>query len=758
MGKEADRLYSWDVPIELSGAVYQALQKIQGLRHLRLRLDVSLSLKLTIHPGPLPGSSGISNHPPSTTMSSSFPTLPPFGSSSHFGSLPGGSKPRAVKKKKAPTRNFWTGNRELSGFKHLSSLSLLGISSLDYLEEISGCMKSNTTSLKSLSLSLSHDMALKARKVSAAPPPADDATTDEDDEELIDPSPANNPVPAMPTTTEADVRKEKQAQETILARIFDMEQQHNESKRLERNLILSSDRPEFRNAVKSVIQDVKAMAKKLSEVGYMDTGEEVIAREAIEMVHKATAEYLSNHPSESKKLIPENNGSGVASIDPTTTQSLPFIESSAIPEDGLIPESSLVSNILATQEANKVTQALQDQVQPNSFEQAIQDHVQPNGFGIFNDPLQQGGPSTTATSEHFSWPPVGAAPNLDVQESLPDPVFSNPESPVMMFPPLPSGVAATQKSKKSNGKVSKQTGAETAPVSIDPVHFTSTLSSNPPMGDSLDVDMTHPDEDPTEVIADQESVSEEDEDTSGNAGVDLPSPRKRGRFEASPESKKVERPDSSTSGTSAAAEVVDVSMKKEQSPEEAMQMWIREKHGYQLEELKLYWIPMRAGVLSRALDLAVLKRITLLNCGPQDGFWMILAGFQSRQGTISLTKIHTDNVSKSFLKFLKTFGGLKELFIHERNKKSETDTASSQNKVTITEIRQQALRKHLKTLERLMIKNETDSSWDLDAITIILLSAKGSNLIELAISLASKQFVSHSLVRYFIPTDYRSTI
>ncbi|KAI4218612.1 MAG: hypothetical protein L6R36_008861 [Xanthoria steineri] len=770
--KKATMLESffWDVPIELSGAVYQALQKIQGLRNLRLRLDVSLSLKLTIHPGPLPGSSGISNHPPSTSMSSSFPPLPPFGSSSQFGNLPG-SKPRAMKKKKLLSRNFWTGNRELSGFKHLGNLSLLGISSLDYLEEISACMKSNTTSLKSLSLSLSYEMALKARKVSAAPPPAEDATSDEDDEELIDPGPPSNPAPVVPTTTEADVRKEKQAQETILARIFDMEQQHHESKRLERNLVLSSDKPGFQNALKlkTAIQDVKAMAKKLWEVAPTEAGED--AREAIEMIHKATAEFLSGNPSGAKNSTGGNVDG--TSGDVVAGQSLPSLGSSTLPDGSAIASDDLPPgpSLSTKEEAAKVIQALQDQFlefndsvqQPTGSSgtskviQALQDKL-----GVFNDVLphppgssaglmssisalqQPPGPPVTGTGEPYAqWPPLGSPSPWDSQGPLAGPLFSNHKIPNPL-PPMPSETISAQEpvaaSVGNTGLVSEQTGGETAPPSGDPIPLTATLISHEPMDESLDVDMTHPDEDPSEMIADQEIVSDEEDENNDNAGVDLPSPRKRGRFEESTEAVNVDRPDSSASKTNATPSLLDVNPKKEQSPEEAMQMWIRERHGYQLEEIKLFWVPMRAGILSRALDLAVLRRITLLNCGSQDGFWMILAGFQSRQGSIGLKSIHTDNVSKSFLKFLKTFGGLTELFMHERTKKIDTDASSSHAKVGITEIRQHALRKHLRTLERLMMKNETDSSWDLDSITIVLLSNKGSNLLELAISLGAKQF------------------
>ncbi|KAL8879619.1 MAG: hypothetical protein Q9198_002806 [Flavoplaca austrocitrina] len=765
--------FFWDVPIELSGAVYQALQKIQGLRNLRLRLDVSLSLKLTIHPGPLPGTSGISNHPPPPppNMSSSFPPLPSFGSSNQFGSLPG-AKPRAAKKKKLMLRNFWTGNRELSGFKHLSNLSLLGISSLDYLEEISACMKSNTTTLKSLSLSLSYEMALKARKVSAAPPPAEDATSDEEDEELIDPGPPSNPMPVAPTTSEADVRKEKQAQETILARIFDMEQQHHESKRLERNLVQSSEKPEFQDALKlkNALQDVKAKAKKLWEVVPTEANED--AREAIELVHKATGEFLSGHLSEAKSMTVGNvEGS---SSELMGGQSLPSVGSSTLPEGPTVVSNDLPPGPSLKEEASKMIQALQDQipalgdgVQPPTGSSGMSKMIQAlqEKFDVFTDVLQQptgssagsmaishalqqpAGPFSTETSEPSSqWLPLGSASGWGGEAPLHVPVFSNNEVPNPL-PPLSSEVADSQgpvaTSAGSTSLVNEHSNGEAAPLPVESVPLTATLIAHEPVDESLDIDMTHPDEDPNEVIPDQETISDDDDDddeNNGNAGVDLPSPRKRGRFEKSTEEVNADQPGSSASRTNATTSPVDVDPKKELMPEEAMQMWIRERHGYQLEEIKLYWIPMRAGILSRALDLAVLRRLSLLNCGPQDGFWMILAGFQSRHGSIGLKSIHTDNATKSFLKFLKTFGGLTELFMHERTKKIDPDSSYSHAKVGITEIRQQALRKHLKTLERLMIKNENDSSWDLDSITIMLLSSKGSNLLELAISLGAKQF------------------
>ncbi|KAL8942940.1 MAG: hypothetical protein Q9216_001355 [Gyalolechia sp. 2 TL-2023] len=761
--------FLWDVPIELSGAVYQALQRIQGLRQLRLRLDVSLfsNLKLILHAGPLPGSSGISNHPPSTNMSSSFPSLPPLNSNNALGTLPG-PKGRTPKKKRVGQSNFWAGNRELSGFKQLSSLSLLGISSLDYLDEISGCLKASTTSLKSLALSLSHETAQKARKVSAAaPPPVDDATSDdEEDDELIDPPtpppppPATTPLPALPTRTEADVRKEKQAQEAILAKIFDMEQQNNRSKKLERNLILSTSKQDPQNGINNALRDVKAIAQKLSEVGSGDPNDPSTDRETIEMVHKATAQYLNKNPAVSKG--PSSGKSVSSSFTETTAppKALPSVASSALPEIMALAQN------LSSSKSGGASDPVGSSINWDVYK-AIQDIAKNKDIDL-NSLLEEainghGGDSISP------WTPPGASSLQDHSQSNAPSGFSSPGAttplnelePSLSHPKIQQ-LALFNKQLASSGLtkgqnppdltqnsdlMTQQNGSKTPPASAQPDIPPPAAPTNQPTDDSGDVDMSHPDEDPSEVIADQEMISDEEEN--GEEDVEeagMQSPRKRVRFEALKKAEGMEESEATASQTNGHIGIDDANPEQEQSPEEVMQAWIREAHGYQLEEVKLHWIPIRAGILSRAIDLSVLKRITLLNCGSQDGFWMILAGFQARQGTIAIKSIHTDNVSKSFLRFLKSFEGLTELFMHERKKnQSEAAAASSQPKLSVTEIRRQGLRKHIRTLKRLMIKNEHDSSWDLDAVTITLLSTKGSSLIELAVGLGALPF--HQLMQ-----------
>ncbi|KAL8841893.1 MAG: hypothetical protein Q9170_000766 [Blastenia crenularia] len=756
--KKATMLESflWDVPIELSGAVYQALHKIQGLRQLRLRLDVSLfsNLKLILHAGSLPGSSGVSNHPPSTNMSSSFPSLPPLNTGSPLGSLPG-PRSRVVKKKRMGARNFWAGNRELSGFRQLSSLSLLGISSLDYLDEINGCLKASTTSLKSLTLSLSYETAQKARKVSAAaPPPVDDATSDdEEDEELIDPPtpppppPTANSLPNLPVRTEADVRKEQKAQETILAKIFDMEQHNNESKKLERSLILSNGKQECHTGIKNVLQDVKVMAQKLSEVGKGNSDDGSIAREAIEMVHKATAQYLDKNPVNSEGSALGMSAASVGSQSFASPKVVPSVGSSTLPEalSAIQNGSSSTSGWGAdgiggsVQWGDAFSDAKSSEVDVDSFLPEAGQNFPPQGSEmppIY--PPQQ--------SSQFIGIPPAAAPSAFSSPGMTTPL----NEMYALQQSTSSGLTKTQSSTKLDQEVNlleQQSGSKNPPLFAPPTPLEPTHPTSHPIDESGDIDMTHPDEDPTEDVADQEMLSDREETKDGNfEEAGMQSPRKRVRFEAFKSAGSQEDSKSSHLQTSTQAELADACIKTEQSAEEIMQAWIREQHGYQLEEVKLHWIPMRAGILSRALDLSVLRRITLLNCGLQDGFWVILAGFQARQGTVALKSIHTDNVSNSFLRFVGSFDGLTELFMHERKKsQSEAAAASIQPKTGTPEIRRQALRKHLKTLKRLMIKNEHDSSWDLDAMTITLLSTRGGNLTELAVSLGALPF--HQLMQ-----------
>ena len=652
-----------------------------------------------------------------------------------------------MKKKKAGGRNFWSGNRELSGFKHLNSLSLLGISSLDYLGEIRSCLSSSSATLKSLSLSLSTDLALKARKASAVPPPpVDDVTTDEEDDDMVDPPPATTPV-ATPATTEADVRKEKQAQDAILAKLFNMEDAYSDGKRLEKNLVLANEVKNFRGAqhFTSMVHDIKDLTRRLIDAGNGGSDAEAIEKEAMELVYKHTVDYMKKTCSKPKKEIGSKSPAG-GSSKPLAEDQL-----SASQPPSNIPE--LVSVTPMDWSSGSLLDG-SNQLESFDFEPFLSE-TPPSKF----DPSAYfPQPSGTPGTHYSSW---GDGPfSHNFQPSSTSASTSYPGTSSSFAVPIPTDLAkkmqinakgskskktASSKSKQSNVPVVNPGEKGTSLPSKDPTPLEAALLANEIPEYPVDVDMIHPDEDPTEIVDDQETLSEQEEEQE----ADTSSPRKRVRFGSSDalKSEVDGLPETLVNGGGTKNDVPEEEPipKEESSPEEAMQEYIRINHGYHLEEIKLCWIPITGSILARALDLSVLKRITLLNAGPQDRFWTVLSAVQARHGGIALKCIHTDNVSKSFLNFLKSSEGLKELFMHERSSKNDVDTAPHQAKVGIKEIRQLALRKHLRTLNKLMIKNENDSNWDLDAITITLLSERGTGLTELAISLNSKHFVGDTM-------------
>ena len=135
----------------------------------------------------------------------------------------------------------------LSGFSNLMTVAFLEISNLDGLSNISACLKASSANLRSLTLSLAWELASKARKSNTppAPPPAmlDDGDMSEDDTEDMTPlDPVPPPPPTQPASA-AEIRKDKLAQETILAKIFDLQAVAAEGKKIEKDLALSVDSP-----------------------------------------------------------------------------------------------------------------------------------------------------------------------------------------------------------------------------------------------------------------------------------------------------------------------------------------------------------------------------------------------------------------------------------------------------------------------------------------------------------------------------------
>lgn len=185
--------------------------------------------------------------------------------------------------------------------------------------------------------------------------------------------------------------------------------------------------------------------------------------------------------------------------------------------------------------------------------------------------------------------------------------------------------------------------------------------------------------------------------------------------------------------------------------------YVRSTRGIGLESLGFHQIPIKAWVLSKALDFRSLRRITLLNVGNQAPLWLRLME-QNRVEPLPLAKIFTDNVSPQFLTFVSQLQKVDELFMLERSSKHKPESFAPKTTVTIRDIRRTVLKKHLPNLKRLMIKNDSDidheahhdatrhGNWDVDEKTMLQICTRGRTLQELSMSASIKSIVSDSTI------------
>ncbi|OAA68418.1 F-box domain, Skp2-like protein [Niveomyces insectorum RCEF 264] len=162
--------------------------------------------------------------------------------------------------------------------------------------------------------------------------------------------------------------------------------------------------------------------------------------------------------------------------------------------------------------------------------------------------------------------------------------------------------------------------------------------------------------------------------------------------------------------------------------------YVRSTRGLALETLAVHLIPVKASVLSKAIDLRALKTITLLNVGPQAPVWTLLAK-ENKLSPLPLRTIFTDNVSNAFLHFVAQLDEVRNLYMLERDSVYRPESFASKTTATIDHIRRLVLRKHAPHLRRLMIQNQDNNSWDMDEATVDLLSKRAPNLGELSVSM-----------------------
>ena len=705
-----------------------------------------------------------------------------------------------LKRKKSGGSTFWSDRRAFSGLKTLNTLEIVRLASLDCLAEISQCLKASAASLKSLVVTLDPNLVMRTRKSTSANLPHDfddPSDTELEDELLMD---TVSPVAQVGhPANEADLREEKSAQEGILAKLFDLESSAPKGKKLEKKLGLVGGKclKEERHAALDSKMD--RLLKSITEENALSSSKTDPARlEKMKILREMADLYISEHgarpgkasnptkhkPPPAKEVYKPPEPKGPKYPSPMAGSSKHDSKWEEFEGDyGAMIESP---DFGMTYLSGK----------PNGFQQY------PSNNSSSSLHLPPPVPYTGGTTSSFDLPPMsysgGTSSSFEMASPLPYysgtkkpgtngqnlyieshcPLFSAPfdsnsykkslsnnhpkslcssgthsPSTTDKYEAFLGGYAkkepsdnpgTSKKSKKANNLNSKMKTARPATAMSSPSSDSDSDSLSkaelPPkvpffateaitdMCDGIDVDMDHPDERQSDLGEDQQSIS-------GSDDTEVQTPRKR--FKPLEESR-----DSSARVNGGASSLASFKEEKplKRTNSEEMHDYIRATHGFQLEEFRLHYVPMKASIIGKALDLTVLQRITLLETGPQDAFWTLLVKLTGSDTPIGFKSIHTDNVSSAFLVYLATYEGLEELFMHER--KSKNGDIDSEGGVDIESIREEAFRPHLKTLKRLMLRNEKNDSWDVDFKTLHMLAVYGHILQELAINVRLPTHVS----------------
>jgi hypothetical protein len=171
-----------------------------------------------------------------------------------------------------------------------------------------------------------------------------------------------------------------------------------------------------------------------------------------------------------------------------------------------------------------------------------------------------------------------------------------------------------------------------------------------------------------------------------------------------------------------------------------MSEYVRTTRGLTLHTLAIYLIPIRASVLTKAIDIHVLRDITLLDVGPQHAFW-VLAAKENKVSPLPLRKIYTDNVSMQFMILVNQLDRIDELILLERKQNALLESSTPKTMITMEQIRRIVLKKHASTLKVLMLRNDDSLDWDLNIKSTILLCQRAKQLEELAVKFGTRTMV-----------------
>ncbi|KAL2171709.1 hypothetical protein VTG60DRAFT_2005 [Thermothelomyces hinnuleus] len=676
--------FKWNIGVELSRPVYKELHQIPALSHVHIRLQTlpsryqstssptfsasnSTSSPASVHVAPIP-----SVPPPLPPPVFAFGTQGPsdgvFGSSS----VPPGPSSGLKQARSRSTRKGFL-NREhstLSGFKGLKSLAVLDIDNLDIVPELQSAIQNSAGTLSELKLSFSEKLASAARNHQANVSDSEES----DQEDGIMPVPLED-VGMSEQARDFRAQQARKVQETVLARILDVEP--TPAKALEA-AVVETEKKKKKNkkgearTEQELVDMIKTIAPKL--MGELNGTKEFAASQDItDMIGLAARKYVEEAKSRGEKADQDQNGADGApsSISEPSDKAAEGVSSEAsAPEVSLFGEST----------ASKKPKDHRRVADPDDID--IEEPLEQLAIDAEEPPAGEPPGDETATSANNPEPGKAAAPTVT---ALADTRTRYGE------------VLATLKLQKADFKAlaeELQTFESQANALGDEIRRWRAANSSANLDSLGDAE--------SQLLRLTRSIRDMQAQISACQSA-------------------IECADKSSAG--------EVGSCKEHARQ--MRDYIRETRGLALESLSIFLIPTKASVLSKAVDLRVLRRLTLLNVGIQAPIWALLHK-ENKEAPLPLREVFTDNVSVSFLNCIASLEEVRELLMLERDPSEKPESFAPRTQTTMDQIRRIVLRKHAPTIRNLMIKNLADATWDVDEKTVLLLSRHGKRLEELA--------------------------
>ncbi|KAM0484462.1 hypothetical protein ACHAPX_001887 [Trichoderma viride] len=754
---------SWNIRVELSRPVYRELHRIASLKKLHIRMQAGESYYM--QPPPLPVSSDMHPQPSTTHPWGSIPPLaplsllpPPPPHPGHSMPVLGGPPPALMPPSyKSTLKNnvgkFTDGAKEpstFSGFKSLKSLSILDIDNLDIVSELSTCIKNSSWTLTELQLSLSDALANQARK----PSPGSDADdSDVEGEFQIDPTIQNSSMNDIDYDTIGPVRafraqEERKLQESMLGRILELYPQPSNARPKAEN-DQASQKPVKKDAQKPPLTAKEAAREALIEAiknlesRYIGGPSRFSDRqEILDTMAEAARDYVDNIDPSGQIIEALNASNGDAPAITGEGESSGSGSGSGAKTPVEAPSAEEAGEVLATTaddvvksestSSTKMAKKRSGDFSPEDIDIAYVDDI-----GDAFEEAEDSNPSTAVEDNPADESTSGKDPqqrNFSTKSATPTPAVGAAAIDAAAIDAAAIDAAAIDAAAidaaaidaagtssnatetqaeihpKSTEKTKKLASATTAKVNLESLmdKLGSFRDRSKAIGKRID-DMRA-----QGSVMDQVLIKDVDEQSTSFSAMVTDINNEFRIVEE--ELDKVEAQVTAINRTSA-------------------RDYIRRTRGLTLSSLSIYLVPVKASVLSRSLNLSCLKQLTLLNVGNQVPIWGLLAK-ENRQRPLGLRSIFTDHVSEAFLTFASQLEEIHELFLLERDVKSKPESFAPRGSTIMDQIRRLVLKKHIRKLRRLMIRDEsTGPNWDCNEKTMVLICTQGRNLKELALSM-----------------------